>query len=111
MEAAAPTAERAQLQLSPQAEEDRAARGGAAEEQGGGRPVLTYFNFKGSAEAIRLALFIGGVDFEDRPDEADLNTKCRSRLADGSRCTGRGIGYAPRARGREDGTARTRSTT
>ena len=27
--------------------------------------MLTYFNFKGSAEAIRLALFIGGVEFED----------------------------------------------
>ena len=71
---AAPTAERAQLQLSPQAEEDpRAERGGAAE-QGGGRPVLTYFNSKGSAEAIRLALFIGGVDFEDeRITYADVN--------------------------------------
>ena len=69
----APAAERAQL-LSPQAEEDpRAERGGAAE-QGGGRPVLTYFNFKGSAEAIRLALFIGGVDFEDeRITYADVN--------------------------------------
>ena len=68
MEAAAP-AERAQLQ----AEEDpRAERG--AEERGGGRPVLTYFNFKGSAEAIRLALFIGGVDFEDeRITYADVN--------------------------------------
>ena len=72
--AAPTTAERA-LQLSPQAEEDpRAERGAAAEEQGGGRPVLTYFNFKGSAEAIRLALFIGGVDFEDeRITYADVN--------------------------------------
>ena len=67
----APAAERAR----PQAEEDpRAERGGVAEEKGGGRPVLTYFNFKGSAEAIRLALFIGGVDFEDeRITYADVN--------------------------------------
>ena len=64
---AAPTAERAQ-------QHPRADRGGGAEEQGGGRPVLTYFNFKGSAEAIRLALFIGGVDFEDeRITYADVN--------------------------------------
>ena len=67
MEAAAP-AERAQLQLSPREAEDHGA------EQGGGRPVLTYFNFKGSAEVIRLALFIGGVDFEDeRITYADVN--------------------------------------
>ena len=35
---------------------------------------MTYFPFKGSAEAIRLALFIGGVDFEDeRITYADVN--------------------------------------
>ena len=35
---------------------------------------MTYFNFKGSAEAIRLALFIGGVEFEDeRITYADVN--------------------------------------
>ena len=70
MEAAAP-AERAQLQLSPREAEDH---GAEQSEQGGGRPVLTYFDFKGSAEAIRLALFIGGVDFEDeRVTYADVN--------------------------------------
>lgn len=31
-----------------------------------GKPRLTYLDFPGIAEPIRLALFVGGVDFEDR---------------------------------------------
>ncbi len=40
--------------------------------------TLTYFDIPGPAEAIRLAFFVGGVEFEDRRvsrDEFESNLK------------------------------------